>query len=204
MKRSNDIIEPVPVFVPSETFAELLGAPYHYTPRGWVKIFGAENAEYYKSCGTIKVSREFIWREYNQTREDGAVTPLMAQILMYAYCHWIKFLSGSLETHVTEEIHHEIIMMMAKFHNINMKTESPINSILNLMTRIKKQHLYKYYGDLTPKSKNNYYQRRYNTAMRTKTFIINPSLLGELDIEAESMESDMRHWDFGRDCYHEC
>lgn len=145
----------------SETLPELIGKPYRYTSRQWIKIFGSENSRNYKNNTDITLDIPFVFAHYNESVAQGRTTEMMGHILMYAYTYWIKYRAGDIKGVLAEEVHDNIIMLMATFYKVNMKTRSPFNSILNLFTVIKKQALYKYFGDLSNTSKR-FYQKRYN------------------------------------------
>jgi len=186
----------IELILPSETLAELIGKPYKYTARGWVKIFGAPNAHSYKNSTDVEINKDYIWQEYDKTLANGAVTPEMAHILMYIYCYWIKYRAGDIDGLLAEDMHDSILLMFAGFHKIKMKTDSPFNSILNLLNRIKKQTIYKYYGDVTG-TKNKYYQRRHNNEFVSLTNRLDVLTEDEAEEYQIKFSPEIWDWDYG-------
>lgn len=179
--------------LPSETLAELIGKPYTYKSRAWIKILGVENTKYYKQTNNVDISRSYIWQEYNKTCEQGAVTPEMAQILMYAYVHWTKNRAGNIDGMIADHLHDAILTAFATFYKIKMKTDSPFHSILNLLNKIKSQTMYKFFGDVSG-TKNKYYQRRHTNELLSATDRID--LFDEHDDEERHDNFCLERWDW--------
>lgn len=148
--------------IPSEKLGELYGPMYKYYPRQWVRLIGNGAKEV---DSTVQLDFDVLCSEWNTCVETKNVSRKLANMLMYIYCAWIKKFSWDIKGSHAELTHDQITLMMSRFYSVplnNPSRQNPVQSIFNLMNRIKKQAWWK----LNKTSdKNKLYQLKYNNKM---------------------------------------
>lgn len=187
------------IAVPAEAITNLIGKPYRYTTTQWINIFGKENAKRYKTTKEVQIDKDFIWLHYNDSREKGYTTEMFAYILMYIYVYWVNYKAGDICGMEAEVTHDRIIMCIATFYKINMKTSAPFQSIMNMFTRIRKQTWAMFHVD-NPNSKNRYHQKKFENNLKSVVQSLEGmTMVEDNDVDNLIVDTHAWNWSYGLD-----